>query len=120
MRRESQEIEAVKAGHEARNAALRRVFLEKGTDLGETRLIECHFWARTELDAENLARSLKSLGFRILVMSPAASEYDPSRWSIEAGINQTIELTMRPEFTDEVVRLASSHSAEYDGWGTSI
>jgi|SRR5579863_647946 len=120
MRRESQEIEAVKAGHEARNAALRRVFLEKGTDLAETRLIECHFWARTEQDSENLARSLKSLGFRILVEGPAASESDPSRWNIEAGIHQSIELTMRPEFTDEVVRLANSHTAEYDGWGTSI
>jgi regulator of RNase E activity RraB len=53
-------------------------------------------------------------------MGPAASESDPSRWNIETGINQSIELTMRPEFTDEVVRLADSHSAEYDGWGTSI
>lgn len=51
---------------------------------------------------------LISRGFRILVQRPTASTEDPSRWNIEAEIKQSIELTIRREFTDELVRVATA------------
>jgi Regulator of ribonuclease activity B len=116
---ESQIEEAI-SGHEARNAGLRRVFTEKGINLAESRLIECHFWAWSKEDAAGLAEALTTRGFRILTQSPAASSNDPSLWNVEAGIKQSIELTLRREFTDELVRVASDHSGRYDGWGTCV
>jgi len=116
---ETQIDEAI-AGHEARNTALRRVFIEKGVDFGEPRSIECHFWTWSAEDATGLAAALITRGFRILAQGPATSPSDPSLWNVEAGIQQSIELTLRREFTDELVRVAAVHSGRYDGWGTSI
>jgi hypothetical protein len=117
---EKKTIEEIISGHEVRNASLRQVFLEKKVDLTEPRKIDCHFWIWSRSDAAELAESLKSRGFEILAQRPAAKAGDPSRWNLEAAVRQSIDLTMRPEFTDELVRLADSHSGIYDGWGTSI
>ena len=114
------EIETIIQGHESRNETLRQTLVSKGVDLGEPRMIECHFWAWSSDDAADLAEALTTRGFRILVQRPAASPKDPSLWNVEAGIHQSVELTMRREFTDELVRVAAFRSARYDGWGTSI
>ena len=113
-------IDEMIEGHEARNKALRRVFIEKGLDLREPRLIECHFWTWSSQDADDIAKSLVALGFKILRQQQAASPRDPSLWNVEAGITQSIELTLRREFKDELVRLAAAYSGEYDGWGTAL
>jgi regulator of RNase E activity RraB len=120
MKHVEAEIEKVIAGHAARNAALRKVFVEKGIDFGEPRLIECHFWTWDGDDAENLALALVARGFRILARGSAATPSDPLLRNVEVGIEQSIELTLRPEFTDDLVRVASSHEGVYDGWGTRI
>lgn len=114
------DIDRAISGHEARNAELRRLFQEKGIDLGEARLIECPFWAWKAEHASSLAEDLVRRGFRILAQDSAASKQDPPLWNIEAEIKQSIELTLRPEFTDALVRVAASHHGVYDGWGTSI
>jgi hypothetical protein len=113
-------IEEIISGHEARNASLRHVFLEKKVDLTEPRKIECHFWIWSRDDATELAESLKSRGFEILTQRPAAIAGDSARWNLEAAVRQSIDLTMRREFTDELARLADSHGGLYDGWGTRI
>lgn len=113
-------IDAIIEGHEARNKALRRLFIEKGANLREPRFIECHFWTWSSEDADGIAKSLVALGFKILVQRQATSPSDSSLWNVEAGITQSIELTLRREFTDELVRLAAAHSGEYDGWGTAL
>ena len=113
-------IEEIISGHEDRNASLRQVFLEKKIDLTEPRKIECHFWTWDRKDATELSESLKNRGFAILAQRPAAIPGDPGRWNLEATVRQSIDLTMRREFTDELVRLADSHRGLYDGWGTSI
>ena len=118
MRSSETQIEEAISGHEARNAALRRVFVDKGVDLGAPRWIECHFWTWSEEDAVGLGEALTVRGFQVLKQHPAAS--DPSLWNLEAGIRQSIELTLRREFTDELVRVAVNHSGKYDGWGTSV
>ena len=117
---EKKTLEDIISGHEARNASLRRVFLEKKVDLTEPRKIECHFWTWSPKDAAQLAESLKGRGFEILTQHPAAAAGDPARWNLEAAVRQSIELTMRPECTDELVSLADSHGGLYDGWGTSV
>jgi regulator of RNase E activity RraB len=120
MKSAETDIEKAIAGHAARNAVLRNVFVEKGIDLDEPRLIECHFWIWSRDAAENLALALVSRGFHILAQHSAASSTDPSLWNVEAGIKQSIHLTLRPEFTDDLVRLAGANDGIYDGWGTSV
>ena len=117
---EQETIEDIIAGHAARNASLRQTFLEKNVDLREPRIIECHFWLWSEKDAAELSEALKNQGFEILTQRSAARADNPDLWNVEAAIRQSIDLTMRPEFTDELARLADSHAGVYDGWGTSI
>lgn len=83
-------------------------------------MIECHFWAWSEENAASLATDLIRRGFDILTQRSAGSTEDPALWNIEAVIKQSITLTLRREFTDELVRIAASHFGRYDGWGTSL
>jgi len=115
-----QTIEQAIIAHETRNSALLRVFQERGVDLAEPRSIDSHFWTWSRADAESLAADLVARGFRILVQGPARIKDDPNLWNVEAEIRQSINLTMRREFTDEMVRLATSHKGVYDGWGSAI
>ena len=114
------ELEKVIEGHESRNAALRQTLVQRGVDFREPRTIECHFWTWSEKDAADLAQDLLRLGFKILVQRSAASSNDPSLWNVEAAIEQSIDLTMRREFTDELARAAANHYGRYDGWGTRL
>jgi regulator of RNase E activity RraB len=114
------EIEAIIQGHESRNAALRQMLIEKGADLGEPRTIECHFWCWSRAASATLADDLASRGFEILTQRSARSSRDPELWNIEAAIKQSAELTLRREFTDELVRIAAAHFGKYDGWGTRL
>jgi regulator of RNase E activity RraB len=116
---ESAIIESIQ-GHMIRNEALLQAFINKGVDPREPRTIECHFWACASTDAVNLAEALIALGFKILKQQSAMLAKDPNRWNIEVAIKQSIDITMRREFTEDLVRLAATHSAEYDGWGTSV
>src|SRR5258708_4588319 len=115
-----QTIEETILAHEARNAALRRVLEEKRVDPTEARSIQCHFWTWSPVDAAALAADLRDRGFKILVQSPAALKDDPNRWNVESEIQQTINLTTRREFIEELVRLASSRNSTFDGGGTLI
>ena len=115
-----QTIEEAILGHEGRNEALRLVFQEKRVDLSEARSVECHFWAPGRESAAALAAGLSDRGFKILVQVPGARKADSDRWNVEAEIRQSIDLTMRREFIEELVRLAYSHNSTFDGWGTLI
>ena len=120
MRLNESQIEEAISGHESRNAELRRVLVEKRVDFAVPRLIECHFWTNNAEDATSLSAALAANGFQILALRPAPTATDPSLWNVEGGITQSIELTLRREFTDELVRVSAGHSGLYDGWGTSI
>src|SRR4051812_45506157 len=115
---ESQIQEAI-ASHEARNIHLKQLLTEKGIDLKKPRPIECHFYATAQSDANALAVELQSRGFRILANRKSADRTS-GKWNVEAQIIQTVDLTMRREFIDELVRLADAHHSEHDGWGTEI
>jgi Regulator of ribonuclease activity B len=120
MRLNESQIEDAISAHEARNVELRRIFVEKRVDFGEARLVDCHFWTWTKDEAAGLSKALIARGFLILSQGLAPSSKDPSLWNVTAAIKQSIELTLRREFTDELVRVAAEHSALYDGWGTSV
>lgn len=117
---EGKTIKEIISSHEIRDASLRRVFMEKKVDLTDNRIIECHFWIWSQENAVRLGKALKNRGFEILIQRPASIAGDPNRWNLEASVRQSINLTMRREFIEELVRLADSHDGLYDGWGTSI
>ena len=116
MRSTESQIEQAIADHDARNAELRRGFIEKEVDLDEARTIEFHFWTWSKDDAAGLAKALEERRFLVVLKHPAVPSSDPSLWNVEAAIRQSIELTLRHEFTDELVRVAAGYSGRYDGW----
>lgn len=113
------QIQDAIAGHQARNVSLKKLLVEKGINLKEPRPIECHFYAKSKRDAEALAQALQSRGFKILV-NQKSSGPTPDLWNIEAEVVQSVDLTTRREFIDELVRLANVYDSEHDGWGTNV
>ena len=106
--------------HEARNATLTTLFVEKNVDMREPRDIDLHFWVSGEASAAALAESLSHLGFEIPVRRPAPDREHLDLWNVEARVRQSIDLTTRREFITDMVRLADSHGAVFDGWGTLL
>jgi regulator of ribonuclease activity B len=115
-----QQIQDAVAGHEGRNASLKRLLLEKKVDTDGPRAIDFHFWAASSADAEDLANALRSQGFTILVQRRAATPSASLPWNVEAQAVQSVELTIRRDFTDGLVRLANRHNSRYDGCGTLL
>ena len=113
------EIQECIAGHESRNAELRKVITARGVDLSAKRPIECHFWASKHRDGVELANSLFHQGYSILILARHANK-EKELWNIEAEIETSIEEALGFHFTAALVRLATFHSDKYDGWGTSI
>ena len=114
------ELEKIIYAHDARNNALRQIFVDKHVDLTEPRLIECHFWVPNEKESAALAQDLTGLGFTVTALRPAATSNDPDLWYVESAIQQSIELMMKRELTGEIARAAARHSGRYDGWGTLL
>ena len=107
-------------GHQARNAALKARFLEKGVDLMEARPIEFYFSANSQRDASVLGRSLYAMGFLIRLLAPAATSDQPDRWVVEAGARVSLAEALGDELTSKLVTLATSEDCEYDGCGASV
>jgi len=104
-------------GHEARNRALLARLRELGAPLGEPRVIDCHFWASNREAAVILVEKLLDKGFTELATTPA----DPDEpWSVEGKLHEAPEFVASRMVTEELVRLAVTCGAEYDGWGTSV
>jgi predicted membrane-bound spermidine synthase len=110
------QIEQAISDHDARNAELRRTFIKKGVDLDDARMVEFHFRTWSKEAAAGLSKALEDRGFLVVLKHPAVFSSDPSFWNVEATIRQSIELTLRHEFTDELVRVAARYSGRYDGW----
>lgn len=116
---QNEQLRAAVSGHKKRNLELIDVFVDKKVDLKEGRSVELHFWVPNKQDAAFLAKALYERTFLILALTP--SEYEGTRgWLVEAGAQKTILEMVSDEFTEEMVRLAADHSAEYGGWGTSV
>lgn len=114
------ELRSSMEAHQRRNAELVAHLRTKDVDLRVPRLIELHFWADSHEGAVLLARALYEKGFLILVLAPVTSSEHPSRWNLEARVSQSVDVTVRPEFVEDLVRVANAFSAELDGWGTSV
>src|SRR5690242_1409325 len=89
--------------HQARNGELRILLIKKGVDLCAPRKIDCYFVIDGSENAQRLAASLVDLGFQILDQDPSPSPKNPHSWNLEASIQQSAELTIRREFTEELV-----------------
>jgi len=120
MYENEQQIQEAIAGHENRNASLKSLLLDKKVDINTERPIDFHFWAASSGDAEALAEALRSQGFRILAQRRANTLDSALPWNVEAQASQSVELTIRRDFTESLVRLAGSHNSRYDGWGTLL
>jgi regulator of RNase E activity RraB len=115
---DSAKLQESVSAHEQRNAALHRSFVEKNIDMRAPRDIDIHFWAQGQANASQLTESFRRLGYEVSVQRPTRDDRD--RWNVEAHVTQSIDLTMRREFITDLVQLADSHGAVFDGWGTLL
>lgn len=115
-----QQIQESIEAHQARNAELKQLLVNRGVDLRIPRAIDCHFWAGSMREARALAHALRSRGFSIVAQRRAATMDSAFPWNVEAQVVQSVDLTVRREFSDDLVRLAHVYNSVYDGWGTSI
>jgi regulator of RNase E activity RraB len=114
------EIEHAIEAHDARNEALRQKLDKDAVDLKIPREIDCHFWLSNKESADRLASVLSKQGFRVKTSGPAVAGSKALPWNLEMIVRQSIALTLRHEFADELVRKAADCGGRYDGWGTAI
>jgi len=112
------EIVSQVEGHIERNERLVARLRELGVSYEDTIDAEVHFWADSQKGASDLGSELYRLGYRVLVLGPAAD--GSQRWNLEAGIRATLESVVSRETIELLVRLAAESGASYDGWGTSV
>jgi hypothetical protein len=111
-------IEATVAAHESRNRGLLESLRTKGADLFEKRPIDLHFWATSNAGARGLAEALGRDGFgQVVVSGPSASV---AKWNVDAQLKGSIMEVPAVSFVERYATLAAQHSAEFDGWGTSV
>ncbi len=104
--------------HEARNAALLSRLRELGARLDVPRSIDCHFWAPTATSAELLRSRL--LAKRLTDVVANTSPDDPTKWNVEGTLETRPDIMGSRGMTSQLVELAASCGAEYDGWGTAV
>jgi hypothetical protein len=113
-------IQEALSEHRQRNAELQKVLVAKNIDLKERRPIDVHFWAWSQRDAAVIGRDLFKRGFLVKLIAPSPQPGDEERWGVEAGALIVPEEILGDEFTEGMVRLASTQDGTYDGWGTDL
>lgn len=104
--------------HDARNESLLARLRELGALLDVARPIDCHFWAPNAESAEELRVILIGKGLREVQTSAPAD--DDTTWSVQGQLLVRPDLMGSRGMTLELVQLATSCGAKYDGWGTSV
>lgn len=87
-----------------------------GLEFKGRQCFDCFFFANNENDANNLAIELHNLGYEVDMHEN--EEPGKYRWSITGT---TMEIDSSEEniarWSEEMVKLAKAHRAEFDGWG---
>jgi hypothetical protein len=104
--------------HDARNASLLSRLRELGAPLDVARPIDCFFWAPSAPAAESLRVLLIGKGLASVVSSRAAA--GDAVWNVQGQLNVRPDLMGSHGMTEQLVELAVSCDAEYDGWGTRV
>jgi regulator of RNase E activity RraB len=78
---------------------------------------DCFFYANTEDDANNLAIDLHKLGYEVDVHGDGVSR--KHKWSIMGTTAEMdSDLNSVSAWSEEMHKLAKTHHAEFDGWGS--
>lgn len=106
--------------HLRRNWEILKYLREKGIELRNALNTEHHFMAPRQLEAGKLAIALHKKGFNILEMEPAETVDGRAGWAVEGGIEMTVEAAADPATAEELVKLAATYDAVYEGWGAEV
>lgn len=106
--------------HLRRNWEILKYLREKGLDLKSELVTEHHFMAPRQLEAGKLALALDAKGFNILEMTPSETEDGRTGWTVEGEIEMTVEAAADPATAEELIRLAATYDAVYQGWGAEV
>ena len=90
----------------------------RGAPLDVPRTIDCFFWAPSAASAEQLQGRLLARGLQDVLTSPPPD--NDAKWSVQGKLCVRPDLMGSRGMTSQLVELAASCGAEYDGWGTAI
>jgi len=111
-------VEESVAARQVRNSALVESLQSRGVDVFEKRAIDLQFRAPSSAVAWKLSEMLGSHGFESTVRQ--APPGPGGRFDVLAQFNGSIMEVTAVGFVERYVKLAAEHSAEFDGWGTSV
>lgn len=117
---DEQRIQSSIDGHLKRNWEILKHLREKGVGLKNPLKTEHHFMAPRQLEAGKLAMTLHDRGFNILEMIPAETRDGHEGWAVEGAIEMTVEAAADPATAEELVKLAATFDAIYEGWGAEV
>lgn len=106
--------------HLKRNWEILKRLSERGIGLRSPLLTEHHFMAPRQLEAGKLAMALHKKGFNILEMIPAETRDGHEGWAVEGAIEMTVEAAADPATAEELIKLAATFDAIYEGWGAEV
>ena len=105
------------ARHLARNEKLLEALDRHSADRAIMRSIDFFFYASDRPQALALAESLRAAGFENVTVGEQPRD---GQWSIQAVRIDTIDAVIAEGFVQRLVAVAAKHSADFDGWGTSV
>lgn len=106
--------------HLKRNWEILKFLREKGIELKAALMTEHHFMAPRQLEAGKLAIDLEQKGFNVIEMEPAETEDGRTGWAVEGAIEMTVEAAADPATAEELIKLAATYDAFYEGWGAEV
>jgi regulator of RNase E activity RraB len=106
--------------HIKRNWEILKLLREKGLGLNSAFMTEHHFFAPRQLEAAKLAMALEKKNFNIVEIEPAETKEGREGWAVVGEVEMTLEAAADPATAEELIKLAATFEARYEGWGAEV
>jgi len=115
-----EQIEKSLNEHLRRNWEIMKRLKEKGIELRSALMTEHHFMTPRQLEAAKLAMVLEQKGFNIIEIEPAETKEGREGWAVVGEVEMTLEAAADPATAEELIKLAATLEARYEGWGAEV
>jgi|GEM_PF-4663030 regulator of RNase E activity RraB len=115
-----EQIEKSLDEHLRRNWEMLKNLKEKGVELRSALKTEHLFLTPRQLEAAKLAMALEKKNFNIVEIEPAETKEGREGWAVVGEVEMTLEAAADPATAEELIKLAATFEARYEGWGAEV
>lgn len=115
-----EQIEKSLDEHLRRNWEIMKHLKERGVELRSALMTEHHFMTSRQLEAGKLALLLEKKGFNIVEIEPAETIEGQEGWAVVGAVEMTLEAAADPATAEDLIKLAATFEAKYEGWGAEV